>query len=146
MREYKIKVNNGYKVIYTDSDQTEIKEFQNITELQKYINIKECLHKGKIKHTEAQKKFAAAFPDKLIDCDIPAHVDIDKIIEGVKQSEFFRTQKNITLASCIKHYDKIINGGYKDYKNIKSSSAVLNNCYSKEQLSKMFTTNQPYEV
>lgn len=96
----------------------------------------------------SQKKFHDAFPDKAIDCDIPDNCDIDKIIAALRESEFWRTQKNITLKSCIKQYDKLTAGAYKDFKraNNKDTVGFQRREYTKEQLDAMFTSIDDFEV
>ena len=64
----------------------------------------------------SQTKFANAFPHKIIDCAIDdTKFDIDLLISHVSESDFLKSQSNITLKSCLKHYDKIISGGYKSF-------------------------------
>ncbi len=142
---------NCYKVTYSDSYRAEMQTVTGLNFLNEYIALQESHIKpspeAKKGLSEAQSKFAAAFPDKVIDCDIPPQIDIDKLISGVKESEFLKSQSNITLKSCIKYYDKIITGGYKDFKQNKSSTGnFARTDYTKEQINAMFTSPAEYEV
>lgn len=64
----------------------------------------------------SQLTFKEAFPNKAIDCDIPANIDLQKLIEEIKLSTWLQKQDNISLKSCIKLYEKIIAGAYRNYK------------------------------
>lgn len=163
MRKWEIrKLKNGYKLISSDTDsgEYEIKHYQSLAHAFEYIEKTALENKGEKELSEAQKKFAAAFPDKVIDCEIPEYiigehekkiyVDIDELIKALKEtSEWYRSQSNITLKSYIKYYEKIITGGYKDFKKSESNTNAdfVKRCYTPEQLQKMFTrTEEEWEA
>ncbi len=92
---------------------------------------KEQKRKEEIKKREdsplslSQQKFADAFPDKAIDCDIDNNkYNIDLLITKIKDSVFLTESKNITLKSCLKLYDKIITDYYKNYKPNRTAEPV----------------------
>ena len=146
MREYNIKIfSNCCKVVCTDGKTVEIREYESVAGAMQYIQNKENRRRDM---SEAQNKFAAAFPDKIIDCDIPGHIDIDKLIHALRYntSDWFRSQKNITLKSCIKHYNKILDGFYKDFGSGKHTENIMRRNYTREQLNDIFTDQEAYEV
>ena len=69
--------------------------------------------------SDAQLKFHRAFPDREIDCDWPiSGYDIDKVIEEINKSSFLMNAKNLSLRSCLKHYNYIVSGGYRDSRDL----------------------------
>lgn len=96
-----------------------------------------------------QKLFHEAFPNKEIDCEVPLNVNMGLLINEIKGSTFLRTASNVTLKSCVvNHYDKIINGGYRDdvmsIPESKHKSWERN--YSKEKLNNLFQTVDEIEI
>lgn len=141
---------NCYKVTYSDSCRAEMQTLTGLNELNNYIAMQESHIKpsaeAKKELSEAQSKFAAAFPDKVIDCEIPPQIDIDIIIQAVKERPFLK-QSNITLKSCVKHYKEIVNGGYKPFSATKNNDPGF--CvrdYNKEELNAIRTNINDYQV
>jgi len=89
----------------------------------------------------SQTKFAQAFPDKAIDCVFDdAKYDIDVLLYRVEHTPFLKLNSNITLKSCIKHYDKIISGGYKPYEASHCLPVgIVRHDYTDEEFKSMFT-------
>lgn len=98
----------------------------------------------------SQKKFQSAFPNKAIDCDFDdSKYDIDLLIRKVGESEFLKTQANITLNSCLKYYDKIISDGYKDFKSTAVDSlSIVNSVTTKSvaELNGLFESTNPEDI
>lgn len=140
---------NCYKLSYTDNKLSDITTLTGLATVNEYIeraqrNLTQELNKSR--YSEAQAKFAAAFPDKAIDSAFPPAYDIDKVIQAVKQSNFLRTAKNITLASCIKLYDKIIAGAYKDFDNGAAKQDYTQRDYDKDELNNSYDDISAYEL
>lgn len=68
--------------------------------------------------TEAQKKFKTLFPNRTVDCDVPATVNMDELLEEMKRSWWLMNKAdNMSLRSCcIKHFKLIMSGHYRDGK------------------------------
>lgn len=65
--------------------------------------------------TEKQQMFKTAFPTKIVDCDVPDNVDMEVLVQIIKNNEFLANAENMTLKSyCIRHYDRIIAGRFRD--------------------------------
>ena len=75
--------------------------------------VKSSEEKGK-PLSPSQQAFKQAFPEKVIDCDIPPDIDIERLIKEVSLSKFLREQPNITLKSCVKLHERILAGNYRD--------------------------------
>lgn len=83
------------------------------------------------------EKFRSAFPD-IYTGDvsyIKDEVNIDSLILALQESIWARN--NLTLKTCLKHYDKLINGGYKTVDVPKNPPPKTHN-YTEEQLSGLF--------
>lgn len=108
--------------------------------------------------SDAQLKFHRAFPEREIDCDWPLYgYDIDKVIEEIHHSSFLMNARNLSLRSCLKHYNYIVSGGYRDsvdlifaqkYLKAQKLSEQAENEYNeiiKEEFAKEETFKQPME-
>lgn len=64
----------------------------------------------------SQQKFAAAFPNKAIDCEFDdSKFKIDWLIGHINESGFLKQCNNLGLWWCLEHYEKIIKGDYKTF-------------------------------
>lgn len=101
-------------------------------------------------YSREQARFHGAFPDKPIDCEVPAHVDIDKLIGAIKVKPFLRDNSNISLKSCVnKYYEYIQSNAYKPFKNAAEpdkKNDFMRREYTKEQLDAMYTRVEDFEV
>ena len=84
-------------------------------------------------------KFRSAFPD-IYTGDvkyIKEEVNIDSLILALQESPWARN--NMTLKTCLKHYDKLINGGYKTVSvpNNASNQATMH-LYNQTELNNLF--------
>lgn len=111
-----------------------------------YIDIYNKLSKLKEKEknkrekilSQKQLKFANAFPEKIIDCEVPEQIDIDLLIQKIKESEFLTSANNFTLQLCIKYYDKITQDFYKSYKQTNKPE-FEQRTYTQEDINSLFT-------
>ena len=97
-------------------------------------------------YSEGQKKFAEAFPDRMIDTDVPEWLDIDLLIDCIKASNFLSSAKNMSLKSCLERYPAIIAKGYAEYRNNKSSSFSTGRDHSREELNSLWSNIDELEV
>ncbi len=58
----------------------------------------------------AQRKFHEAFPKRLINCEVPEYVDMDKLIEKIKASKYLSNYEFTSLRYFVNNYDAIIEG------------------------------------
>ena len=90
--------------------------------------------------SHSQKLFADSFPNKQIDCDFDDNkYNINLLISKIKQSDFLKNQPNITLKSCLKNYDKIIAGGYKDYAPPNPAKSFIKHEYPDGYLNNLYS-------
>ncbi|MDR0462102.1 MAG: hypothetical protein LBG88_02075 [Christensenellaceae bacterium] len=86
------------------------------------------------------QKWKDNFPNKAVDCDFDdKKYDMDKLIACVKARPFLRDHTNITLKSCIKHYDRIITGGYKPAKTPPPKENFVRHNYTAEEFKSMWS-------
>ena len=95
-------------------------------------------------YSPAQKKFADAFPDREIDCDIPDFIDIDLLIEEIKNSRFLTEAKNMSLKSCLDKYLAIISKRYANIKRYQPNFKERE--YSKEEMNALFQSIDEIEI
>ena len=93
--------------------------------------------------SESQIKFNKAFPDKAINNDIPADVNVDLLIKKINQSEFLKSQKRFDLKWCVLHHISIEIGYYDDYQKkqsdvIQQESTFMTHSFSKQELDSLF--------
>ena len=93
----------------------------------------------------SHKKFIEAFPNRATACAVeklPEHFDIGRLLDSMKKSSFLSSCKNLDFDWCVKNYDEIISGKYKNYnanKQVAEESAKLNKReYTDEEKSKIF--------
>ena len=73
--------------------------------------------------------FKTAFPERLIDLTtIPGYVDMELLINKIKESKWLTEATNMSLSSCVNHYFQIINDSYKEIISVKlvKQKAVIN--------------------
>ena len=94
----------------------------------------------------SQQKFKNNFPNKNVelksieDKKIDLNINIDKLIESIKQSNFLLNSDNLDLSWCYSHYEEIIAGKYKNFKNKSLDPiAIHTRQYTKEELDNIFT-------
>lgn len=96
--------------------------------------------------SESQLKFNQAFPDKAINYEIPADVNIELLIKKINQSEFLKSQKRFDLKWCVLHHISIEIGYYDDYQKKQSDviqhqqqeSTFMTHSFSKQELDSLF--------
>lgn len=89
-------------------------------------------------YSEGQKKFIEAFPDRMIDADVPEWLDIDLLIDCIKSSDFLSKAKNMSLKSCLERYPAIIAKGYAEYSNSKTSQFSTSREYDRAAINSIF--------
>lgn len=93
------------------------------------------------------EKFKKAFPDKIVEEDfvVPKIVNMDNLIESIKNSEFLTGAKNFTLKLCCRPdiYEKIIAGYYEKFNHGKTnvSSQNVGRHYAPEAIDNMVDEN-----
>lgn len=63
--------------------------------------------------TDKQKLFNLAFPEKEIDCDIPNHINFDRLMEEIDKSTFL-TKRNLPLSWYLYNYQRVMRGQFRD--------------------------------
>lgn len=98
--------------------------------------------------SEAQRKFKLRFPDRVVDCEVPIDVDMDRLIREIENSRHLLACTNMSLKSCaIKYYEKIIRGDYRNIETITSSSNFsTGRTYTKEEMNSLFQNIDDIEV
>ena len=96
----------------------------------------------------AQQKFADAFPDRRIDVDVPANIDMDLLIEKIKSKKFLREATNMSLKSCLNNYQAIISEtGYLQSDDGKRKMHFNNERnYTVEEMNNLFQDVNDIEV
>ena len=84
-----------------------------------------------------QLKFKESFPQRKIDCEVSEQIDIDLLIQKIKESEFLNQVDNMSLKSCISRYDQIINNYYKTYHKTNNDN-FKQRTYTKEECNSLF--------
>lgn len=86
-------------------------------------------------------EFKKLYPEK--DCNIakwPENIDLAKLLQEIKQSDFLQTRNNLDLNWCLTHYEEIVN--LKKYRNHEKSTKNGANFkqreYSDEELKEYF--------
>lgn len=75
----------------------------------------------------AQQLFHDEFPNKEIDCEVPDYVNMQLLINKIKESKFLTTADNMSLKSFVEtHYFKIIDDRYADKERRAESVAKKN--------------------
>lgn len=97
------------------------------------------------RYDEKQKKFAEAFPERLIDCEVGANIDMDELIKWMKNSDWLMEAKNMSLSSCLKRYEAIIAGGYDKIKT-NDKSFALERKNTKEECNSHFQNIDEIEI
>lgn len=97
------------------------------------------------------EKFKTAFPNKDVDLENlsskpPPNFDMDALISAINASTFLKTAQNMTLASCLKHYEKIISGAYQDFCRSPPQKETWERLYSAEELNNLFTRPEEIEI
>lgn len=97
-----------------------------------------------------QRLFHEAFPNKIIDCDVPKGVNIKLLINEIKESDFLTQADNMTLKSyAVKYYDKIIKGNYRNAlfsKPQKNHFSTERPAYTKEEYDALMTPIEEIEI
>ena len=88
-----------------------------------------------------QQKFKKAFPNRIVDCEVPENVDMDALIEQIKKIDWINQAKNMTLKSFVyKYYNKIMNGEWTNSQVIqmKPKANFTQREYTKEEMNSLF--------
>ena len=88
-----------------------------------------------------QQKFKKAFPNRVVDCEVPENVDMDALIEKIKKIDWINQAKNMTLKSFVyKYYNKIMNGEWANSQVIqmKPKANFTQREYTKEEMNSLF--------
>lgn len=99
--------------------------------------------------SEAQQKFKKAFPNRVVDCEVPDGVDMDTLIEKIKAINWISQAKNMTLKSfVVTHYDKIMTGKWTSSQSIRVKPAAnfTQREYTKEEMNALFQSVDEIEI
>ena len=93
------------------------------------------------------EKFKSAFPD-IYTGDvkyIKEEVNIDSLILALQESPWARN--NMTLKTCLKHYDKLVNGGYKTVTiSQNASNKAYTHSYTNTELNNLFKRGEDLDT
>lgn len=86
------------------------------------------------------EQFKKALPNKIIDCEvIPDNINMDKLIQSIKESDFLLNNANLNLKFFINNYEKITNNYYKNYNNQKENKQeFIKHTFTSEELNNLF--------
>ena len=103
------------------------------------LDVDSCELKSSLSNEDLEK-FKEVFPNKLTEgkYTVPSNFEMDKLISEVKESDFLKSNNNLSLPWLINNYDKIINGAYKDYVK-KNENTIVTHNYTTEELNSFFT-------
>lgn len=96
----------------------------------------------------AQRKFKDRFPNREIDCDVPSHVDMDRLLAEIELSFFLKTCDNMSLKSCVgKNYQLILKGWWRDskYKNSQSNFSTGRN-HTRDEMNSLFQNIEDIDI
>lgn len=98
--------------------------------------------------SEEQLKFHKAFPRKQIDCAVPGHVDIDKLIEMIKRQPFVAQTDNMGLYSCcIKNYKLIMDEHWPAPENLNLQSKMsTSRDYSEKETNSLYQSAEEIKI
>ncbi len=100
-------------------------------------------------YSPAQKMFHEAFPDKIIDCEVPDTVDMEALIAEMKKSIWLKASTGMTLKSyAIKHYKRIMRGVFRDdvYLARTGHKPSTERVYTKEEMNSLFQKVEEIEI
>ncbi len=99
------------------------------------------------KWSEKQKMFAKAFPERQIDmADIPDSVDMELLIQKIKESKFLSKAKNMSLRSCVLKYKAIVADGYHQFSEEKKKKSGTERSYTEEEANALFQSADEVEI
>lgn len=98
--------------------------------------------------SEAQRKFKDRYPNRAIDCEVPADVNLDCLLAEMELSQFLKETDNMSLKSCcIKHYKLIMKGHWRDSQHKVTKQRYLHGRkYTKEELDSLWQNIEDVEV
>lgn len=90
-----------------------------------------------------REEISLAFPDIVIDCEVPEGFDCDKVATAICESDFL---KQVTsLSWLVNHYDKVVSGYYKNLKKDKPQE-LKGHVYSKADFKGMVQSIDEIEL
>lgn len=124
---------------------------QNKHQHERRIYIKGCKSANKVwsedEMSPEQLKFHEAFPDREINCEVPPNVDIDKLIDRIKRSNFLVHAHNMSLRSCCVKYYKQIMAGWRDAEDMPQRSKFSTGRISSvEEMNSLFQKIEDIEI